>query len=401
MADTYNFSDKAASTVFREVPLYGAAGNGQISLYSSNKNNGLNHYRFITDMVIEANKAGASDIHLKAGSASKIRLDGSLVSVNNLTLTEEEMEYIAEALCDHSANSNAYKDLKKYGQKDLALTFTGADGHAVRCRLNIFRAKGAYCAAIRLLRNEIPYYKNIGLPELALSFPDLHEGIVLVTGVTGSGKSTTLAAILNEINRRRKCHIITLEEPIEYVYDDINSSVDQREIGADLSDFDDGVRAMLRQDPDVVLIGEMRDAKSIETAITVAQTGHLVFSTLHTKDAAETVDRLVGAFPADKQGQIRIDISNCLQAVLSQQLVPMAKGGRTLACEVMNVTPAISQMIRDNKAVNIRQQLETDRKHGSVPMDKYLVELYRNGKITRDTAVKYAHDRKEINKYLI
>jgi twitching motility protein PilT len=241
--------------------------------------------------------------------------------------------------------------------------------------------------------------ENLGLPDVMFDFPTYQRGIVLVTGETGSGKSTTMASIVDKINHTRRDHIITLEDPIEYVYTPDKCSIDQREIGKDTKSFASGLRASLRQDPDVILVGEMRDLDTIETALTAAETGHLVFGTLHTKSAAESVDRLVDVFPEGRQRQIRLQLSMTLMAVVSQQLLPRADGkGSVVACEVMIVNPTIRSLIREGKTPQIENTLATTAELGSITMDNMLVQMVRNHVISREVAIEAARDSEYVKR---
>ena len=289
-------------------------------------------------IVRQAEVERASDVHIAPGVPIRFRVDGRLRDLNDTILTPETCESIAR-----EAAGEAYKTIEKMGELDMADTY--ADH--VRCRLNIYHSMRGVCLAIRLLSSTIPELSNLGLPPVVEDFPAYNKGIILVTGETGSGKSTTLASILNRINNTRPEHIITLEDPVEYVYQPNLCSIDQREIGRDTESYAQGLRAILREDPDVILIGEMRDLDTIETALTAAETGHLVFGTLHTQSAADSIDRLVDVFPEGRQRQIRLQLSMVLRAVLSQQLLPRATGeGRSVACEVMIVNAAIRNLIR-------------------------------------------------------
>lgn len=338
----------------------------------------------LDEIVAQARRSGASDVHIAAGVPIRFRVDGQLVDATADALTTADCESIARL-----AAGDAYEKIARIGELDLSGTY--AEG--IRCRLNIFRAQDSPCLAIRLLAPSIPVLSTLGLPDAVKKIPQIHKGIVLVTGETGSGKSTTLAAIVNEINHTTASHVITLEDPIEYVYQPDRSSIDQREIGRDTVSFAEGLRASLREDPDVILVGEMRDLDTIETALTAAETGHLVFGTLHTSSAAESVDRLVGVFPAERQGLIRMQLSTTLYAVLSQQLIPRRDGtGRVCACELMVVTPAIRNLIREGKTPQIENALATSAEAGSITMDNMLVRLAKTQVISRAAAIDAAHD---------
>lgn len=345
----------------------------------------------LMDTIVQhAEEARASDVHIAAGVPVRFRVDGKLTDMNDQILTPENCEAIAR-----DAAGEDYEKIAKMGELDMADTYAGH----VRCRLNIYHSMRSVCLAIRLLSNKIPELETLGLPPVVLDFPSYQKGIVLVTGETGSGKSTTLASILNTINLTRPDHIITLEDPIEYVYTPQLCSIDQREIGRDTVSYAEGLRAILREDPDVILIGEMRDLDTIETALTAAETGHLVFGTLHTQSAADSVDRLVDVFPEGRQRQIRLQLSMVLQAVLSQQLLPRASGtGRVVACETMIVNPAIRNLIREGKTPQIQNTLATTADLGAITMDNMLLQLVRQRVISRDVAITAAHDAEYVKR---
>ena len=342
-------------------------------------------------LVAKAKQDGASDIHLICGLPPKYRLDGELQDMDSVPLTEADCEAVARSLAGDS-----YREMEKIGELDLSGTWAGN-----RCRVHLFRQQGTPSVALRLLREEIPALDGLGLPPAALTLPDLHKGIVLVTGETGSGKSTTLASMLDRINHSRRAHIVTLEDPVEYLYRPDLCAINQREVGRDTRSFSDGLRASLREDPDVILIGEMRDRDTIETAITAAETGHLVFGTLHTGSAADSVDRIVQVFPEGLQTQIRLQLSMCLQAVMTQQLVPKRGGGRVLACEMMVVTDAIRNLIRAGNTPQIVNAVATSAAIGGQTMDQALVRLCRAGQITRETALHYARELDYVKKNTI
>ena len=294
----------------------------------------------IEEMITKAAADGASDIHIVCGAPPKYRIDGQLHSMMAAPLSKDMCEVYGRELAEDS-----YDIVKTMGELDMSKTIAG-----VRVRMNIFRQQGCLSIALRLLSNDIPRIKDLGLPSIVSQFPLWNQGIVLVTGETGSGKSTTLAAVLNEINHLKQGHIITLEDPIEYIYTPAQCVINQREIGVDTRSYADGLRAILRGDPDVIFIGEMRDRSTVETALHAAETGHLVFSTLHTNSAPAAIDRIVGLFPPESQAQVRMELSLCLKAVVSQQLLPKKSGkGRVAACEVMVVNQAIRHLIREGK----------------------------------------------------
>ena len=329
----------------------------------------------IEEFVAKALADGASDIHLVRGLTPRYRIDGSLREMDPAPLTAEACTTLAMEL----AGGN-FRKAEVVGEADLSSTIAG-----VRCRINLFRQQGSWSAAIRLLSEEIPELERLGLPPAVAEFSSYNQGLVLITGETGSGKSTTLAAILERINRRERKHILTLEDPIEYVYTPKGCVINQREVGRDTGSFATGLRAALREDPDVILVGEMRDLETIETALTAAETGHLVFGTVHTNSAADSVDRIVDVFPAGRQQQIRLQLSMCLRAVLSQQLLPKTGGGRVAACEVMKADSAIRNLIREGKTPQIINAIQTSGSLGNVLMDKTLQGLYKAGTISRET----------------
>ena len=342
-------------------------------------------------IISSAHDAGASDVHIATGLPVRYRIDGKLVDAPTPVLEAADCEELAR-----EAAGDAYEGIAHKGELDLAATIAG-----VRCRLNVYRAQGNAVLAIRLLADTIPHLSSLGLPPAVSEFPRLRKGIVLVTGETGSGKSTTLAAILDAINRERGVHIVTLEDPIEYIYTPDKSSVDQREIGRDTESFATALRSILREDPDVILVGEMRDQETIAAAITAAETGHLVFATLHTASAAESIDRLVDVFPEQRQSQIRMQLSTTLVAVLAQQLLPAREGtGRVLACELMMVNPAIRNLIREGKTPQIANVIATSADEGSITMDNMLVRMARSGSIAQSTAIEAARDRDYVKRSL-
>lgn len=341
--------------------------------------------RSIEELVAQARADGASDIHLVCGIAPRYRIDGALADIpGTAPLDSAECESYAYELA-----GKRYDAIRDIGELDMARTIDG-----VRIRINLFRQKGSVSAALRLLSDVIPDLGTLGVPPAVLDFPRLQRGIILITGETGSGKSTTMAALLDRINHSRPDHIITMEDPIEYIHTPDRCVINQREIGADTESYDNALRAVLREDPDVILIGEMRDLNTIETALVAAETGHLVLATLHTGSAADSVDRMVDVFPEGLQRQIRMQVSTTLQAVLSQQLVRRIGGGRALAAELMMVTPAI----REGKTPQIQNALATSAAVGSITMDNSLIGLYRSKVIDAATAVEASHDSDYVSK---
>lgn len=344
----------------------------------------------IEEMVLKARADGASDIHLICGLPPKYRRDGQLENMSEDVLSPEDCVRYAKEL---ALSETGYEEYVSTGELDAAHTYAGN-----RCRIHIFRQQGHPSAALRLLSDRIPQLDSLGLPPAALNLPGLHKGIVLVTGETGSGKSTTLAALLDYINHTKKCHIVTLEDPVEYMYTPDKAAINQREVGKDTKSFASGLRASLREDPNVILIGEMRDRETIETAITAAETGHLVFGTLHTGSASDAVDRIVQVFPEGMQTQIRLQLSMVLQAVITQQLLPKKTGGRALACEMMVVTDAIRNLIRNGNTPQIVNAIATSAAIGGQTMDQALVKLVRSGVVSKDVALQYSHDTDYVKK---
>ena len=330
----------------------------------------------IEDLTEQARRSGASDIHLVCGLPPKYRLDGQLENMAEERLSEKD----CDMLCQDLAKDAMYEKLEYTGELDFSREIRG-----IRCRCHVFKQQGKVSAAIRLLSESIPRLDSLGLPPSALEFTSLHKGIVLVTGETDSGKSTTLAAMLDEINHTRKNHIVTLEDPIEYVYTPDLCVINQREVGKDTASFSEGLRASLREDPD-------------ETAITAAETGHLVFGTLHTGSASDAIDRMVQVFPEGMQNQIRLQLSMTLMAVISQQLVKKKTGGRVLASEVMVVTDGIRNMIRGGNTPQIANAIATSAAIGGQTMDQSLVNLVRSRQIDKAVAVEYSHDQAYVKK---
>ncbi len=345
----------------------------------------------IDELVKKAREDGASDIHIICGLPPKYRRSGRLES-----MSEEEMGYEDCLDAARWLAGNAYDEFDRVGELDLAGSYGGS-----RCRVHIFKQQGIPSIALRLLSETIPELDSLGLPPAVMDLTKLHKGIVLVTGETGSGKSTSLAALLNYINHTRYDHIVTLEDPVEYLYTPDKCAINQREVGKDTQSFASGLRASLREDPNVILIGEMRDTETIETAITAAETGHLVFGTLHTGSAADSIDRIVQVFPDTAQQQIRMQLSMTLVAVLTQQLIPKKGGGRALAAEYMVVTDAIRNLIRTGNTPQIANAVATSAAIGGQTMDQALVKLIRANLITKEDALHYAKDEAYIKKNAI
>jgi len=322
--------------------------------------------------------AGASDLHLSAGVAPTVRVHGNIQPIpDQPKMTPEAIEAVLQALM----SPDQWREFLAAGEIDFSFGIEGLG----RFRTNVFRQRGTPAVAIRAIANEIPSFEELGLPPILKQISALRDGLVLVTGPAGNGKSTTLAAMIDWINNNRSAVVITLEDPIEYLHRHKRSIVNQREVGGDTHSFAAGLRAALREDPDVILVGEMRDTETMEVAIRAAETGHLVLSTLHTRSAAGTVDRIIDSFPPHQQSQVRLQLAGVLQAVISQQLVPRADGkGRVLAVEVMITTPAIRNLIREGKTHQIDSVIETAARSGMQTMDASLRELFHRGLISSE-----------------
>jgi twitching motility protein PilT len=332
--------------------------------------------------VVEEN---ASDLHITVGAPPALRIRGQLVKLEVPPLTAEDTEALVRSI----TNEARMQSLGETGSVDYAISFRDED----RFRVNAYRQRGSLALALRLIPRELMTLEKIGLPPSVRPLLDLPRGLILITGPTGSGKTTTLASMLNVINETKRSHIMTIEDPIEYYHAHKRGIVNQREVGVDVPTFAEGLRRALRQDPDVILVGEMRDLETMETAITAAETGHLVFSTLHTTGAARTVDRIIDAFPADKQEQVRVQLSTNLKAVISQLLLPRMDGeGRIAAFEVMINTPSVGALIRDNKTFRIGSDIQTGAKYGMVSLEAFLVDLFLRGLITREEVMSKAQD---------
>lgn len=344
-------------------------------------------------LLEEVIKKKASDLHLQVGLPPMLRVDGSLTAVTSAeNLTEESIETLIFAVLD--------EDQKQILLKDKEFDFSFAFGDLGRFRVNAFHERGNLAAALRLIPNEILSLEQLGLPPIVSKFADYPRGLVLVTGPTGSGKSTTLAAMVHKINNERASHIITIEDPIEYTHKSHKSVIVQREVHYDTYSFSAALRSSLREDPDVVLIGEMRDLETIAAAITIAETGHLVFATLHTNSAAQSIDRMIDVFPPHQQPQIRAQLSNILMAICSQRLIPTIGGGRVAAAEILVATPAVRNIIREGKSHQLEAVIQTGAEFGMQSMDKTLVNLIHNGSITYEEARNFAVDLDEIDRLM-
>ncbi len=339
----------------------------------------------IEEILQLAKEKKASDIHLAPGSPVMLRIDGQLLPQTQTRLKPNEVERILEPMLSDVQKQR----LKEDGELDFAFSIPNYS----RVRANVFRQRGTYTAALRILTYDVPKPETLGLPPAVVNFTNLKRGLVLVTGATGSGKSTTLASLIDIIAERDAKNIITLEDPIEYLHTNKRAIVRQREVGDDTKSYADALRAALRQDPDVILVGEMRDLETISTAITAAETGHLVFSTLHTNNTSEAIDRMIDVFPPHQQQQIRVQLSTVLEGVVAQQLLPKIDGGRIAAFEVLIANSAIRNLIREGKAFQIPSILQTSKRDGMQTMDDCIMNIFQHGLIAQRTAVDYALDQ--------
>ncbi len=344
-------------------------------------------------LLEEVVRRRASDLHLQVGLPPMLRVDGSLVPVAGFNpLDESAVETLLFAILD--------ADQQQILNKDKEFDFSFAFGTLGRFRVNAFHEKGNLAAALRLIPNEIKSITELGVPPIVMNFANYPRGLVLVTGPTGSGKSTTLAALIDKINSERSHHIITIEDPIEFTHKSKKSVVIQREVHYDTYSFSAALRSSLRQDPDVVLIGEMRDLETISAAITIAETGHLVLASLHTNSAAQSIDRMIDVFPPHQQSQIRAQLANILMAICSQRLVPAIGGGRVVAAEILIANPAVRNIIREGKTHQLDAVIQTGADTGMQTMDRTLVGLVQSGAVTYDEARSFAVDLTEFERLM-
>lgn len=349
----------------------------------------------IEDLMEEVVERKGSDIHIAAGLPPYIRISGHLTPTDRDPLTPEETQRLIFAML----NNNQRKVFEQTWELDCSY---GVKGLA-RFRVNVFKDRGTVAACLRALSAKIPDMDDLKLPPIVKELSEKPRGLILVTGPTGSGKSTTLAAMIQSINKTRSEHIVTVEDPIEFVYESVKSVINQRQVGEDTKTFAAALRASLREDPDVILVGEMRDLETIQLAVTAAETGHLVFGTLHTSSAAQTVDRMVDVFPPEQQGQIRVQLSGSLVAVLSQTLIPRANPapgqfGRVMAQEIMIVTPAIANLIREGKTAQMYGFIQTGGKESMQTLESVLSDLYKEGEISFESAISKTSRPEELHR---
>ncbi len=347
----------------------------------------------LEQIISTAIKNGASDIHLTPGTPPVIRCSGELLRIGDEKLMPDDTLALAKEIF-------ALNDYSEKFEKKGEIDFSFAMAKMGRFRVNIFKQRGSIAIAIRIIPMEIPDINCLEIPESVIKLTGKTRGLILVTGPTGAGKSTTLAALINKINAERNCHIITLEDPIEYLHKHQIGIVNQREIGIDSESFANALRSALREDPDVIMIGEMRDQETIATALTAAETGHLVFGTLHTMGAAKTIDRIVDSFTDSQQQQVRVQLASVLQSVITQQLIPA--GEKMIpAFEVMMVTHGIANLIREGKTHQIDNLIQTGNRYGMQTMDGTLLGLFKKGRITREDVLTYCFDPEIMEKMLI
>ena len=344
------------------------------------------------DIITTVLDRGASDLHLSVGSPPTIRVNGALERLDLPALRPPDTRELVYGILNQSQRQKL--------ETDLEIDFSYAVPGKARFRVNAYYQRASLGAAFRLVPTSIRTLEELKLPKSLHDWTNKPRGLVLVTGPTGSGKSTTLASLINEINEQRPCHIMTVEDPIEFLHRHKRAMINQREVGADTHSFANALRSVLRQDPDVILVGEMRDLETIQIAITAAETGHLVFGTLHTSDAPQTVDRVIDVFPPHQQDQVRVMLANSLQGICCQQLVPTTSRGRTVVCEVLNPTPAVRNLVREGKTHQIYSVMQTGSAHGMQTMDYHLADLVRSGRVTMNVALERCHSVDEFRRLL-
>jgi len=349
----------------------------------------MDYKQKLNDLLLTAARQNASDLHLAVGRHPTLRIDGILIPLQKEPiLTPETAQNLIFNLLTPEQQERFLKE------KEIDFSYAFED--KARFRINVFYQRGYIAAALRLIPAQIRTIEELNLPPVLHDFTKLSQGFVLVVGPAGHGKSTTLAALLDEINHTRTDHIITIEDPVEYIFTQDKCIISQREVKNDTLDFHKGLRSLLRQDPDVIMIGEMRDRESIATAMTAAETGHLVFSTLHTNSASQTIDRIIDSFPAEQQGQIASQLAATLAGIVSERLIPRIDGGRIPACEIMITNPAVRNLIRERKAYQIDLVIETSVQEGMMTLNRSLVELVKNKEISLENAEMYSLNPSEL-----
>lgn len=351
----------------------------------------------IEELLEEAVSKGASDIHISSNLPPVFRIDGKLVRTNLAPLTSDNVETLVFPIL----NNEQRRRLEQDWELDMSYGIQGIG----RFRVNIYKNRGTYAAAFRTINTEVPSFDTLGLPDIVRKITEKPRGLILVTGPTGSGKSTTLASMIDYINENRNEHILTIEDPIEFLHKSKKSVVHQRELGQDTRSFANALRAALREDPDIILVGELRDLDTISLAITAAETGHLVMGTLHTSSASQTVDRIIDVFPEGQQQQIRIQLSNSLVAVFSQTLIPKTdrdgtKKGRVMAQEVLIVNSAVANLIREGKTAQMYSMIQTGTQYGMQTLESALADLYRRGLITAEDALSKTSRPEELKRMM-
>jgi twitching motility protein PilT len=344
----------------------------------------------IDDILRMSQQVKSSDIHLTVGLPPMFRLDGRILPSRYEPLTPREAQRLVYDILTS-------EQIEKF-ERTKELDFSYGVANVGRFRVNVYRQKGSVGSALRAIPQKIPSLDSLRLPPVLRELTQKHSGLILVTGPTGSGKSTTIASMIDIINSEHPLHIMTMEDPVEYIHNHKMAIVNQREIGQDTENFGNAIRAVLREDPDVILVGEMRDKETIAAALTLSETGHLVFGTLHTRSAPSTIDRVIDVFPPDQQDQIRVQLASSIQAVVAQQLIPMLGGGRCASVEIMIATPAVRNLIREGKTYQLASTIETGHQYGMQPMDRVLADMHKSGMISYEEALLRANDRENFIK---